>query len=303
MYIAELRGKLSKENENREDILTSNVFSFLKYVDRLVFLYPLLKSLVPDITPAEAQCAEFYFWPQYQDGTEPDLVLITSKYYFLIEAKYHSGFGQANETVQHQLVREVQNGRYEAHNLGKSFKLVAVTSHYSFSPSLYNEVPLDARSDFIWINWGRIALLLEMILYSEPLLSPETRLFANDLHALLVRKNLRFYSGQQFLFTYPKIQSIEEVLFFDAKTAEYRGDFFGFMNMLETQPKLVQLPATIFYRYPSNMSRSQIGKGISKRGTKTMKSLMGKHFEDMDAVPSIPSMDYIFFGGKKHGQS
>ena len=29
MYLAEIRGKLSKDNENREDILTSNVFSFL----------------------------------------------------------------------------------------------------------------------------------------------------------------------------------------------------------------------------------------------------------------------------------
>lgn len=30
MYLAEIRGKLSKENENREDILTSNVFSFVQ---------------------------------------------------------------------------------------------------------------------------------------------------------------------------------------------------------------------------------------------------------------------------------
>jgi hypothetical protein len=28
MYLAEIHGKLSAENENKEDILTSNVFSF-----------------------------------------------------------------------------------------------------------------------------------------------------------------------------------------------------------------------------------------------------------------------------------
>ena len=34
MYLAEIHGKLSMENENKEDILTSNVFSFFKYANR-----------------------------------------------------------------------------------------------------------------------------------------------------------------------------------------------------------------------------------------------------------------------------
>ena len=36
--------ELSKRNEDREDILTSNVFSFFKYADRRVFLFNLLKT-------------------------------------------------------------------------------------------------------------------------------------------------------------------------------------------------------------------------------------------------------------------
>ena len=300
MYLAELHGKLSGANENREDILTSNVFSFFKYTDREVFLYPLLKNFASDIMPEDAQDAEFVFWPQYEDGTEPDLVLIAGRYYFLIEAKYHSGFGQASETVQHQLIREVQNGRYQAHNLDKVFKLVAVSSHYVLSPDLYKEVPPDALDDFIWISWGRIALLLEKILESDPPLSPETRLFANDLHALLLRKNLRMYAGQQFLFTYPFIQSIDEILFFDAQTAEYRGDFFGFLNTLKSQPKVDQFSEPIFYSYTRSLSRNHATNVESGKQARQPRKL----FESIEnETTGFPDLDEIFFKEGKHGQN
>ncbi len=71
MYLAEIQGKLSQRNENKEDILTSNVFSFFKYADRTIFLYHLItKSLGIDITKKDAQCAEFHFWPRYDDNTD-----------------------------------------------------------------------------------------------------------------------------------------------------------------------------------------------------------------------------------------
>jgi hypothetical protein len=38
MYQAELKGKLPEETEKMEDILTSNVFSFFKYSNRIIFL-------------------------------------------------------------------------------------------------------------------------------------------------------------------------------------------------------------------------------------------------------------------------
>ena len=37
MYLAELHGKLSSKVQKMEDVLTSNVFSFLKYSEREVF--------------------------------------------------------------------------------------------------------------------------------------------------------------------------------------------------------------------------------------------------------------------------
>jgi hypothetical protein len=100
MYLAELHGKLSNNNENKEDILTSNVFSFFKYTNRDTFLYPLLLDLKLEISLEDAHEAEFIFWPCFPDSTQPDLVILVGNYYLLFEAKYHSGFGQASETLE-----------------------------------------------------------------------------------------------------------------------------------------------------------------------------------------------------------
>ena len=76
MYIAELRGKLSRDQENKEDLLTSNVFSFLKYAPREVFLFEYINYLGISITKEDARSAKFLFWTTYSDLTEPDVVII-----------------------------------------------------------------------------------------------------------------------------------------------------------------------------------------------------------------------------------
>ena len=45
MYQAELRGKLPSDFERKEDILTSNVFSFFKYADRTIYLKRLMNLI------------------------------------------------------------------------------------------------------------------------------------------------------------------------------------------------------------------------------------------------------------------
>lgn len=69
MYVAELRGKLSRRLESQEDILTSNVFSFFKYANRQVFLKRFLAELGIQVSDEDAENAEFAFWPRYADGT------------------------------------------------------------------------------------------------------------------------------------------------------------------------------------------------------------------------------------------
>lgn len=72
MYIAEIRGKIPSEFEHKEDVLTSNVFSFFKYASRAIFLGPFLEMLGITATEKDLEDAEFIFWPTYEDGTEPD---------------------------------------------------------------------------------------------------------------------------------------------------------------------------------------------------------------------------------------
>jgi len=86
MYLAELRGKLSSRVERMEDVLTSNVFSFFKYSSRTIFLKRYLNDLGFKVSDQDAEKAEFRFWPVFEDGTEPDLIIIVGDYYLLIEA-------------------------------------------------------------------------------------------------------------------------------------------------------------------------------------------------------------------------
>jgi hypothetical protein len=285
-----------------EDILTSNVFSFFKYSDRKIFLYRFLHSIgLSDITPEDAVSAEFFFWPQYYDGTEPDLVLVAGKYYLLFEAKYHSGFGKATKTAQSQLVRELLNGGNEAQILGKTFRLVAVTTHYSINPSILREIPAEAASVFIWINWQQITLLIEEILMGNPPLPPEMLLFAEDFYTLLVRKNLRIYAGQRFLFAEPVIHSLAGSLFFNAQTAAYRGDFIGFREALTTHPLIAYQDDVLFFTRPGRKTRRQQTSRGRNRSLASRPMPDRNPFEGLSQVPKIVPADTLFFKEYKNG--
>ena len=82
MIIAELNGKIPSKLDDKEDILTSNVFSFFKYSDRQL-LKKYLFQLGIEVTLTESKNAEFIFWPSYDDGTEPDLIIICGDNYIL----------------------------------------------------------------------------------------------------------------------------------------------------------------------------------------------------------------------------
>jgi hypothetical protein len=247
MYQAELRGKLSKRNEDREDILTSNVFSFFQYADRRVFLYRLINSWGFKITKEDALQAEFRFWPQFTDGTEPDLVILVGDYYLLIEAKYLSGFGQETATIKHQLVREAEGGRYEARNLGKEFGLLAVTADHYLRREVQEQVPEEIGPSFKWTNWQHIALTIFKALESRARLAAETRAFAEDLYALLLQKNLRSYAGAGVLGDSLTLTEHQGTVFFEATTASYRGSFLGFLASLEFETQLVPFMQRIFF--------------------------------------------------------
>ena len=281
MYLAEIHGKLSRDIENKEDVLTSNVFSFFKYADREIFLYPIIKSLGIDVNIEDARDAQFHFWPHLEDHTEPDLVLIIGDNYLLIESKYFSGFGEETQQQKHQLVREIEGGNYEAQNLGKRFYIIAITADYFLKPEISQAIPKEYQSQFRWINWQWIAFMLQQIIEKDLHLSLETQLFAKDLFQLLLKKHLRNYEGIKTFSGLKKftpqtgnvffeastanyrgdfigflnmsdnvtlINTISPYIFFDAVTANFRGDFIGFKDALEFQKKRIQIPSVIFFR-------------------------------------------------------
>ncbi len=271
MYLAELHGKLSRDNENKEDILTSNVFSFFKYANREIFLFEFIKLLGLKISSNDAINAEFRFWPTFEDNTEPDLVMIIGKYYLLFEAKYHSGFGKETQDQQHQIVREIKGGKFKSQNLEKVFKIIAVTAHYSDVPEIKRDIPKEYLENLKWTNWQTIALLIYQQIEKNPTLSVETKVFATDLYELLVRKKLRNFEGVKVFSIYPAgLRTKSDNIFFEAKTASYRGAFLGFTATMPDL-RLIRFPSTaIFWNPQKRFFETLVTKGRLTHPTETM---------------------------------
>lgn len=245
MYLAELHGKLSPKIERMEDILTSNVFSFFKYSTRKIFLKGYLNKLGFDISNQESNEALFMFWPRFEENTEPDLVLIVGNYYLLIEAKYFSGFAKESKKTKAQLLREIDGGKLEAKNYGKDFWLIAITADHYCKKEKFKIISKDFKNHFKWANWQSVSSFLYDILQSKIQIKNHERSFALDLYNLLDKKNLRDFQGLNNLYN-KKVLKNHTFIFFEARTAKFRGDFIGFMHSLSFDKKITPLRNTIF---------------------------------------------------------
>jgi hypothetical protein len=198
------------------------------------------------VSKQEVKDAEFKFWPTYEDGTEPDLVILVGQYYLLFEAKFHSGFGKSQDIEKYQIQREISGGKLEANALGKHFIFIAITAHYSRQHFLEENQNLLNR-DFLWINWHQVSLFLQTVIDNEDSLDNESICFANDLYSLFQKKGLRKYAGVQVLAPIKNIIPFSSFLYFDAKTAEHRGDYLGFITVLQIIPSLQAVPQIFFF--------------------------------------------------------
>lgn len=231
-----------------EDLLTSNVFSFLKYAPRDIFLYKYINHLGVEVTKKDAQNARFQFWPTYNDLTEPDVVILIGGHYLLFEAKLLSGFGQETDTVDAQLLRELRGGLTEAHNLGSRFQLFAITADYYQPPDLYGGIPEKYHKHLHWTSWQQFSFFLYSILLSETGLTKETQLLAQDLYDLLDKKGLRQFEGSRALAVGNYFLSSHDSLFFSGESAKYRGDFIGFSSALPQDEVLTFEADSIYLR-------------------------------------------------------
>lgn len=227
MIIAELQGKIPSKLDDKEDILTSNVFSFFKYSNR-VFLKEYLSKLGVLVSLEEANNAEFNFWQSFEDKTEPDLVIICGKYYLLLEAKLYSDFSPKSMNIESQIEREISMGKMSAKNINKEFVYIALTAEYYKNRSKYIQYE-NQDFLFVWSNWQLIATFISEKLELGKIKSDYE--FALDLFSLLVKKNLRSFKGLKNL-NYQEIIKFSNSVFYNVLTSKFKGEFFGFIENL-----------------------------------------------------------------------
>ncbi|MFC1580071.1 hypothetical protein ACFL4N_04095 [Thermodesulfobacteriota bacterium] len=242
--------------ERKEDILTSNVFSFFKYSNREIFLKGYLRELGIAVSDEEVRQADFKFWPRYEENTEPDLVVLVGDYYLLFEAKYYSGFGKETEKTKAQLIREFEGGTADAKNMGKKFKLITITKDHIKKGEHFKDIPSKYAKRIKWTNWQKISAFLAKVLESDIKLKNQERIFAEDLGKLLDKKNLRDFQGLEFLGIRKMGLKSHPKIFFMGETAKFRGDFLGFVNTLGLEPKMVESKGCIFWSTEQEMFTS-----------------------------------------------
>ena len=246
MYLAELHGKLSSKIERMEDVLTSNVFSFFKYSDREVFLKGYLDTLGYGVSEQEAKDAEFIFWHRFEDNTEPDVVIKVGGFYLLFEAKYFSGFAEGSEVTDAQLLREIAGGQFEADSSSREFKLIAITADSYYKEFKFDVISSDFRPKFQWTNWQRVAQFIDGTLETNKNLRGEEIDFASDLSKLLDKKNLRGFHGWESPVDANIPLRMCPSVFFEARTARFRGSFLGFPQSLWSDWEMTASRKTIF---------------------------------------------------------
>ncbi|MEI6078351.1 MAG: hypothetical protein WCS94_22420 [Verrucomicrobiota bacterium] len=245
MFQAELKGKLPSSVSDREDVLTSNVFSFLKYSHRQTYLRNFLRLVGLNTPNSELHRVKFEFWPNYEDGTQPDVIIETDNCYLLVEAKYFSGVAEENGNPAGQLIREFETGAMEARNRAKSFRLLLLTDDATRPSRLLARMPASHQKKTSWTNWQAIAQMISDVLDDMGAAAPDHG-FAIDLYELLDYKHLRgfkTFAQANCIPGHPKNSQI----FFAAETASFRGAFIGFEPTLSILPVAPKPTAIIFY--------------------------------------------------------
>lgn len=214
MIEAILHGKLSRQQENLEDLLTSAVFGRLKLLPAHVlgaFLAraQTLQGARPLEPLASPRSVEYAFWPQLRaagcDDTEPDVLLTVHAHAgaarrVLVEAKYRSGkssraagdeepgadvVSPGERRIRDQLAREWEH----LSNLDPEGWVVYLTPSFVMPRSDLVEAQDELRARnrtagrFCWLSWRE----LERLEYVDPVTA--------ELRRLLVRLGLRAFHG------------------------------------------------------------------------------------------------------------
>jgi hypothetical protein len=213
MLQAVLRRKLTRPEEDMEDLLTSNTFGLMRYLPAPAALLPFLHGAVNPLTGTRlgdllvgiTRADRWRFWPYLSHADcipcEPDIELSCSgedhdRIFLLIEAKFHSGkssFSGNEIRPNDQLAREYDNATHAARSEGiVRSAVVYVTADIICPEDEVRESAAEYRAkrgcepEIYWTSWR----FLPAILCSGELAENE---IARDLHALLLSMELTTY--------------------------------------------------------------------------------------------------------------
>jgi len=210
MLAAQLHGKLTREEENLEDLLTSNVFGTFKYLAPELGLIPFFQQARDlDGNPINSDLSqlsgvEYLFWHFLQEEdcypAEPDLLIVLDhldgrKTVILVEAKLYSDKSSVagdSPKPYDQLAREYDNLERWANKRGITEKFLIYCTADVIPPwDAIRQSIEEFRSkrgqdcNIYWLTWR---ILPKLIGDSE-------NLILQDLVRVLRRQSLFFYEG------------------------------------------------------------------------------------------------------------
>lgn len=215
MIPALVHGKLPSDQENLEDLLTSNVFGCLRYLPYAAGLYRFL-SFADDPAfvdalprPSEELEVEYRFWPWLDSGDgvgcEPDVLVSFRRAgvveaNLLIEAKHLSKKSSladpTSDKVTDQLAREWVCLVAHCRRHGGRPILLYVTSEYGRNPDDFLDAVAEIGQKAVtamllypftaaWLSWRHLSTAFER---------PDG-VIAQDLLSLVERMDFRFFEG------------------------------------------------------------------------------------------------------------
>lgn len=211
MLQAQLKGKLYRNEEDLEDLLTSNVFGSIKYVLPEQGLIPLLANAeqsdasLPLMDMGKISDVKYDFWPRIHEqdcyGSEPDVLIRFEnengeKFLLMVEAKYRSGKSPKSgngKFCEDQLACEWDNLVHLARAERSKPFLIFVTDHFSYplkdikdsqlawakNPKAVGEI------NVVWLPWRKL----------NKIFSEAEEEILKDLAKVLRKLGLKFFDG------------------------------------------------------------------------------------------------------------
>lgn len=226
MFIAQLKNKFTRSEEDMEDLLTSNVFGIWRYLPPQLGLEQFLGTarrqdgtVLMDL--GEITEIKLDFWPWYKRtdtmrGGQPDILIevansTSQKYLFLIESKFLSDKSDVDPTPypslpSDQLAREMQILRDVANSAHiENYALIYLTAHTCFPKQDIQEAICDlfvttgegSVDHFYWTSWRELPAILtdgQLLLEAHNLALGYERILT-DLNIIIHRLGLTFFEG------------------------------------------------------------------------------------------------------------